>query len=157
MRIKKTDSVKFVTDTVRFAYVNLDKTQPPSIPGGTFKYSIQIVIDKTNAKEIERINKAVDMVKEKLPKGAKGGLLDGHEEGTLILNISSMEMPNLVDANLNPILDHNEIYEGCTGRVSVTVFPYSVSGSVGVGFGLNSIMKQADGERPVNKATLDFL
>lgn len=157
MPIKKTDSVKFVTDSVRFAFVNLDKSQSPIIPGMAFKYSVQIVIDKTNIKEIERINKAVDIVKEKLPKGARGGLRDGSEEGTLILNLSSTEMPNLLDANLNPILDHNEIYDGCIGRVSVTVFPYSAAGSVGVGFGLNSIMKQAEGVRPVNNAALDFV
>ena len=48
---------------------------------------------------------------------------------------------------MNEILDPNEVYSGCYGRVSVIFYPYNASGSKGIACGLNNVMKVAEGER----------
>jgi hypothetical protein len=39
--------------------------------------------------------------------------------------------PKKYDAELHPILDFKELYDGCVGRVSVAAFTFSVPGSAG--------------------------
>ena len=44
-------------------------------------------------------------------------------------------------------MGEDELYSGCYGAVTVNLFPYSSNGNVGVGVGLNNIIKTEDGEK----------
>lgn len=151
----KSHKIKVVTGPVRFEYVRLDTSEPPLIEGRPFKYCISVVIDKSNLVEIERITKVVEMLKKDLPLNARGGLIEGKEPDCQYLNAVNKERPAIVDADLNPILDITEIYSGCTGRVSLTAYTYQLSELSGVAFGLNSILKLADGPELLNDLARD--
>ena len=53
----------------------------------------------------------------------------------------------MVDKKRNPIMDEDDVYSGMWAVVSVTFFPYNVSGNKGVACGLNNVMKTKDDER----------
>ena len=48
---------------------------------------------------------------------------------------------------MQAIIDPNEFYSGCYGRVSLTFYPYNAAGSKGIACGLNNLQKTADGEK----------
>lgn len=155
-------SVKIVTGKVRFSYAHvfqpqaMDSNQP-------LKYSVSLIISKNDKETIEKINKAVEQVKQDnaatwggtIPKGLKGGLRDGDEEkegdpayvNSYFINANSIQKPGVVDADMNPIIDPSEFYSGCYGRASISFYAYNNSGSKGVGCGLNNLQKLEDGDR----------
>lgn len=153
---------KIVTGKVRFSYVNvfeprsMNESQEP-------KYSVCVIIDKKDKETLAKVNAAIEQTKEefvekwggKILPNLKLALRDGdldhpdREEfiGKFFLNCSSKNKPGVVDADTNPILDKNEIYSGCYGRVSINFFPYNNNGNKGVAAGLNNLQKLADGPR----------
>jgi len=153
--------VKVVSGKVRLSFAHL--FQPvAAMEGGTPKYSVSIIIPKSDTETIAKFNKAFEEAKSTnaaffggaVPKGLKGGLRDGDEEkddaayaNSYFINANSVQKPGVVDADMNEILDPSEVYSGCYGRVSVTFYPYNASGSKGIACGLNNVMKVADGER----------
>ena len=156
----KTVKTKFVTGKVRFSYAHV--FQPAETPNGTMKYSVSILIPKTDKDTITRFNKAFEDTKAAnaavwggtVPKMLKGGLRDGDAEkddatyaGHYFINANSNEKPGVVDADLNPILDQSEFYSGCYGRASITLYPYDTSGSKGIAAGLNNVLKLEDGDK----------
>jgi len=157
----QTTKVKIVTGKVRFSYANVFQPKA-SVEGGTPKYSVSLIIPKSDKETIAKINKAFEETKQaaaayfggSVPKGLKGGLRDGDEEkddpayaGCYFINANSAQKPGVVDMDLNPIIDPSEFYSGCYGRASITMYPYDVSGTKGIAFGLNAVMKTEDGER----------
>jgi hypothetical protein len=157
----QTTKVKVVTGNVRFSYANV--FQPAaSVEGGTPKYSVSIIIPKSDKETIARLQKAFEETKAAaaiyfggaVPKGLKGGLRDGDEEkddpayaNSYFINANSVQKPGVVDENLSPIIDPSEFYSGCYGRASVTFYPYNAQGSKGIACGLNNIQKLEDGEK----------
>lgn len=157
----KSVKTKFVTGKIRFSYAHV--FQPSETPNGTLKYSVSVLIPKSDKETLDRFNAAFEKVKKDnatfwgptVPKNLKGGLRDGDEErendpvyaGHYFFNASSNERPGIVDADLNPIVDQSEFYSGCYGRASVTMYPYDQSGSKGIAFGLNNVQKLEDGEK----------
>ena len=154
-------AIKVVTGKVRFSYAHVFAPQA-SQEGGTPKYSVSIIIPKSDKETIEKINKAVEQAKEEnkavwggtVPKGLKGGLRDGDEEkddpayaNSYFINANSAQKPGVVDADLNAVLDQSELYSGCFGRASISFFAYNSNGSKGVGCGLNNVQKLEDGEK----------
>lgn len=154
-------AIKVVTGKVRFSYAHVFTPQA-SQEGGTPKYSVSIIIPKSDKETIEKINKAIEQAKEEnkavwggtIPKGLKGGLRDGDEEkddpayaNSYFINANSSQKPGVVDADLNAILDASEFYSGCYGRASISFFAYNSNGSKGVGCGLNNVQKLEDGEK----------
>jgi hypothetical protein len=154
-------AIKVVTGKVRFSYAHVFTPQA-SQEGGTPKYSVSIIIPKSDKETIEKINKAIEQAKEEnkavwggtVPKGLKGGLRDGDEEkddpayaNSYFINANSSQKPGVVDADLNAILDQSEFYSGCLGRASISFFAYNSNGSKGVGCGLNNVQKLEDGEK----------
>jgi hypothetical protein len=154
-------AIKVVTGKVRFSYAHVFTPQA-SQEGGTPKYSVSIIIPKSDKETIEKINKAIEQAKEEnkavwggtVPKGLKGGLRDGDEEkddpayaNSYFINANSSQKPGVVDADLNAILDASEFYSGCFGRASISFFAYNSNGSKGVGCGLNNVQKLEDGEK----------
>ena len=168
---KNSTKTKFVTGKVRFSYAHV--FQPAETPNGTLKYSVSILIPKTDKETVARFQKAFDDTKSanaafwggNVPKMLKGGLRDGDEEksdpvyaGHYFFNANSNEKPGVVDAELNPIVDASELYSGCYGRASVTFYAYNAQGSKGIACGLNNLQKLEDGERlgGATSAAADF-
>ena len=154
-------SVKVVTGKVRFSYAHVFQPQATE-EGKQPKYSVSLIIPKSDKETIEKINKAVEQAKQDnaavwggtVPKGLKGGLRDGDEEkddpayaNSYFINANSAQKPGVVDADMNPIIDPTEFYSGCYGRASISFFAYNSNGSKGIGCGLNNLQKLEDGER----------
>jgi len=156
-----TTKVKVVTGKVRFSYAHV--FQPASsIEGGTPKYSVSIIIPKSDKDTIARLTKAFEETKAAasayfggaVPKNLKGGLRDGDAEkddpayaNSYFINANSAQKPGVVDQDLNPIIDSSEFYSGCYGRASITFYPYNAQGSKGIACGLNNVQKLEDGEK----------
>jgi hypothetical protein len=154
-------SEKVVTGKVRFSYANVF-TPKASEEGKDPKYSVSIIIDKNDKETINKINAAVEKVKQgsaavfggTIPKALKGGLRDGDAEkddaayqGAFFINANSSMKPQIVDANLDQIMDQGEFYSGCYGRASLTFYAYNQAGSKGIACGLNNLQKLEDGEK----------
>lgn len=152
--------VKFVTNKVRFSFVHV--FEPAENLSGKLKYSVSILIPKTDKAGIAAFNKAFEETKQanvgyfggSLPKVLKGGLRDGDLEredavyaGHYFFNANSDMKPGVFDENSQEIIDPNEFYSGCYGRASVTMYPYDMSGSKGIAFGLNAVKKTEEGEK----------
>lgn len=166
-------AIKVVTNKVRFSYAHVFTPQE-SPNGGALKYSVSLIIPKSDKATIDKINKAIEECKSEnaatwggtVPKLLKGGLRDGdiEKEGdpayanSYFINANSAQKPGVVDADLNAILDQSEFYSGCYGRASISFFAYNSNGSKGVGCGLNNVQKLEDGEKlgGGSSATDDF-
>lgn len=156
------NKTKVVTGiNTRFSYFN--GWEPISINGSKPKYSISVLIPKTDTVTINKINEAIDIVIEegiarfggKKPNKAtlKLPLRDGDLErdndaykGHYFINANSINAPQIVDANLDPILDRNEVYSGCYGRVSLNFYAFNSNGNKGIACGLGNVQKLRDGE-----------
>lgn len=62
------------------------------------------------------------------------------------MSVSSKTAPQIVDANLNPIINPVEFYSGCYGRASINFFAFNNSGNKGVSAALNNLQKLEEGE-----------
>ena len=127
------------------------------------KYSCAILIPKSDTATIGKIKAAVAAAAEegkgakfggKIPKNLKQPLRDGDTEsdneeyaGYMFFSASSTRKPQIVDANVNPILDQDEFYSGCIGRASINFYAFDVKTNKGIAAGLNNIQKLEDGER----------
>lgn len=157
----KTNITKVVTGIVRLSYEHV--WEPNSINGGTPKYSVSLIIPKSDKKTIEAINNAVDnAIKDgvskfggKVPNKAalKLPLRDGDVErddeaykNAFFLNANSTTPPQIVDTAVQPILDRNEVYSGCYAKVSVNFYAFNSNGNRGIACGLGNIQKIRDGE-----------
>lgn len=153
---------KVVTGIVRLSYANV--WEPKSIKGGTEKYSVSLIIPKTDKKTIDAINRAIDFAIEE-GKGKFGGkapnkaalklpLRDGDIDrpddeayaGCYFVNANSNSAPQVVDLNLNQILERSEIYSGVYARVSINFYAFNSEGNKGIACGLGNIQKVRDGE-----------
>lgn len=165
---------KVVTSVnTRLSYFN--GWEPVSINGGAEKYSVSVLIPKTDNETINAINAAVDAAIEegiskfggKKPNKAsiKLPLRDGDVErdddaykGHYFVNANSITPPQIVDKAVRPILDRNEVYSGCYARVSLNFYAFNSNGNKGVACGLGNIQKIKDGEPLAgrNNAADDF-
>ena len=154
-------STKVVTGKIRLSYVNIFEPKEPQ-GGGDPKYSVSAIIQKNDAKTVNAIKKAIERAKQesmskwggKIPPNLKTPLRDGDIDrpddeayaGCYFLNANSRQAPQVVDANVQPILDQSEVYSGCYGRVSVTFYAYNSNGNKGVAAGLGNVQKLRDGD-----------
>lgn len=137
--------------------------EPVSINGGAEKYSVSVLIPKSDTETVNAINLAIDAAIEegiakfggKKPNKAtiKIPLRDGDVErddeaykGHWFINANSTTAPQIVDRAVKPILDKNEVYSGCYGRVSLNFFAFNSNGNKGIATGLGNIQKIRDGE-----------
>lgn len=163
MELKTT---KVITGMVRLSYLNA--WEPKSINGGDEKYSVSLIIPKSDTRTIAEINAAIETAKQdgkvklggRLPANLKQPLRDGDEErpddeaykNAYFINANSKDKPQIVDKNVNPILDQSEVYSGCYGRASLTFYAFNSNGNKGIACGLGNIQKLADGEPLGGKA-----
>jgi len=165
--MSKSKTIKVVTGLVRFTNVHLHK--PASlVEGSPPRCSVTLIVPKSDTKTLEDIKKAYAQVLELNKRMLSNKsispscLRDGDVRKddpiyleSYFLNASSSEKPGIVDIDLNPLIDVNDVYNGCYGRASITLFPYVINGRGGIGVGLNNIQKIKDGE-PSQKPVSDF-
>lgn len=154
-------STKVLTGIVRLSYANV--WEPKSINGGTEKYSVSLIIPKSDTETVDAVNAAIDAaIKEgahkfggKIPNRAalKLPLRDGDLErdddaykGCWFVNANSTTAPQIVDQRVRPILERSEIYSGVYARVSLGFYAFNSNGNRGVACGLGNIQKVKDGE-----------
>ncbi|MFV0441900.1 MAG: DUF2815 family protein [Lachnospirales bacterium] len=160
--MNKQNNTKVITGAnTRLSYFH--GWEPVSINGGPEKYSVSVLIPKDDKATIDAINKAIDAAMEegiskfggKKPNKAaiKLPLRDGDVErddeaykGHYFLNANSTTPPQIVDKTVKPILDRNEVYSGCYGRVSLNFYAFNSNGNKGIACGLGNIQKIRDGE-----------
>lgn len=154
--------MKVVTGVVRLSYANV--WEPKSINGGAEKYSVSLIIPKSDTKTIAAINAAVDAAIEE-GKGKFGGkvpnkaalklpLRDGDIDrpddeayaDCYFVNANSNTPPQVVNKQVEPILDRSEIYSGVYARVSINFYAFNSNGNKGIACGLGNIQKIRDGE-----------
>lgn len=155
---------QITTGKVRFSYVSVFEPRA-SYDGQPEKYSVTLLIPKSDKKTLAKIEQAIEAAKEaykaknpgkKAP--TKTTLHDGDGEresgedfgpecqGCMVITVSSKNKPVLVYADKTPITEETELYSGCYGRAIINFYAYDTAGSKGVTAGLNGLMKLEDGE-----------
>ena len=144
--------------------------EPVSINGGAEKYSVSVLIPKSDTATVKAINDAIDAaITEGIAKfggkkpncaAIKTPLRDGDVEredeayrGHWFINANSTTQPQIVDRAVRPILDRSEVYSGCYARVSLNFYAFNSNGNKGIAAGLGNIQKIRDGEPLGGKAS----
>lgn len=166
MANKVNNPMKVITgpDT-RWSYCNV--WQPKSINGGTPKYSVSLIIPKSDTVTIKKIEAAIEAAYKEGEAKLKGNgrsvpalsvlktpLRDGDAErpddeayaNAYFVNANSSTAPGIVDADRQPILDTSEVYSGVYGRASINFYAFNSNGNKGIACGLNNLQKIRDGE-----------
>lgn len=169
MATTEKNPMRVITGRVKLSYPTLFTPRGMSNdPNSKPAYSTTLMVPKTTSDgkaTIERIRAAEKLAiekgktekwKGKVPRDLKSVIHDGDDEkyedsnpeyaGHWVLAVRSPRRPGLVDRNLERITDESEIYPGVIAKVSVSAFPFDVSGSKGIGFGLNNVQKIGDAE-----------
>ena len=163
---KFNNPTKVITDVnTRWSYVNA--WEPKSINGGAPKYSVSLIIPKSDTKTLEKIRAAIQAAYEEGQSKLKGNgrsvpalsalktpLRDGDAErpddeaytNSYFINANSGTAPGIVDADRNPILERSEVYSGVYGRASINFYAFNSNGNKGIACGLNNLQKIRDGE-----------
>lgn len=157
----KRTGTKVTTGKVRLSYSHIFEPHAMN-DGQEAKYSVSVIIPKTDKETLKAIKEATDQAKKdgaskwgnKIPANLKTPLRDGDEErpddeayaGCYFLNASSKNKPGVVDQNVQPVLDTTEVYSGCYARLTLNFYAYNASGNKGVAAGLGNIQKLEDGE-----------
>ena len=155
----------------RWSYANVWDAK--SINGGTPKYSVSLIIPKSDTKTVEKIKAAIQAAYEEGQSKLKGNgksvpalsviktpLRDGDTErpddeaykNCYFINANSATAPGIVDADRNPILERSEVYSGVYGRASISLYAFNSNGNRGIACGLNNLQKISDGEPLGGKA-----
>jgi ABC-type glycerol-3-phosphate transport system substrate-binding protein len=158
----------------RWSYANV--WEPKSINGGTPKFSVSLIIPKSDTKTIEAIKKAIQAAYKEGEAKLKGNsrsvppleaiktpLRDGDLErpddeaykNSYFVNANSTTPPGIVDASVQPILTRSEVYSGVYGRASINFYAFNSNGNRGIACGLNNLQKIRDGEPLGSRATAE--
>jgi len=159
-------STKFVTGKVRFSFCHVFEPQAP-VGGGDPKYSVTLLIPKSDAATMAKIQAAIQEARDNFCKknGASAlpakpthtlhdgdGLRPGGDpfgpecKGCWVITVSAKQKPVVVDSFGNQITDPGELYSGCYGRASINFYGYNQAGKKGVSAGLLAVQKLHDGE-----------
>lgn len=173
--VKINNPMKVITgpDT-RWSYANI--WEPKSINGGTPKYSVSLIIPKSDTRTVERIKAAIgaaykegeaklrgnskfvpalEDLKTPLRNGDSERKGDAAYANAYFVNANATTAPGIVDADRNPILSRSEVYSGVYGRASITFYAFNSSGNKGIACGLNNLQKIRNGEPLGGKASAE--
>lgn len=158
----------------RWSYANV--WDPKSINGGTPKYSVSLIIPKSDKVTIQKIKTAIQAAYEEGESKLKGNgksvpslsvlktpLRDGDLErpddeaykNAYFVNANSATAPGIVDADRQQIIDRSEVYSGVYGRASINFYAFNSNGNKGIACGLNNLQKTRDGEPLGGKASAE--
>ena len=147
------------------SYLNVNEPKVP-LGGGTPKYSVSLIIPKSDTVTVAKIRAAIQAAYEEGQSKLKGSsksvpalkdlkipLRDGDKDregdeaykDSWFVNANSTTKPGVVDADRNPILESSELYSGIIGRASINFYAFNSNGNRGIACGLNNIQKLADG------------
>ena len=133
-----TNPTKVVTGICTFSYLNCWDAK--SINGSAPKFSVSLIIPKSDTKTIDKIKAAIQAAYEEGQAKLKGNgksvpalsilktpLRDGDVErpddpvykNSYFINANSSTAPGIVDADRNQIMDRSEMYSGVKGRASI--------------------------------------
>ncbi len=172
---KVNNPMKVITgpDT-RWSYANV--WEPKSINGGTPKYSVSLIIPKSDTKTVAKLKAAIEAAYHEGESKLKGNgktvpplaalktpLRDGDTErpdddayaNAYFINANATTAPGIVDADRNPILTRSEVYSGVYGRASISFYAFNSNGNKGIACGLNNLQKVRDGEPLGGKASAE--
>ena len=164
--VKASNPMKVITGTdTRWSYANVWEAK--SINGGTPKFSVSLIIPKTDARTVQKIKTAIEAAYREGEAKLKGNgksvpplaaiktpLRDGDTErpddpaykNAYFINANSATAPGIVDADCNVILTRSEVYSGVYGRESISFYAFNSNGNKGIACGLNNLQKIRDGE-----------
>ena len=167
-----TNPTKVITGPqTRWSYANV--WNPKSINGGKPKYSVSLIIPKSDVRTVEKIKAAIKAAYEEGESKLKGngksvpplsaiktplrdGVIERPDDETYrnayCVNANSDTAPGVVDADRQPILDTSEVYSGVYGRASINFYAFNSNGNRGIACGLNNLQKIRDGEPLGGKA-----
>ena len=158
----------------RWSYANV--WDPKSINGGAPKYSVSLIIPKSDKVTIQKIKAAIQAAYEEGESKLKGSgksvpslsvlktpLRDGDLErpddeaykNAYFVNANSATAPGIVDADRQQIIDRSEVYSGVYGRASINFYAFNSNGNKGIACGLNNLQKIKDGEPLGGKASAE--
>ncbi len=141
--------------------------EPKSISGGDPKYSVSLIIPKSDTNTVAKVKAAIEAAYREGESKLKGNgrsvpplstlripLRDGDIDclddpayaDAYFINANSTTAPGIVDADRNPILTRSEVYSGVYGRASISFYAFNTNGNRGIACGLNSLQKLRDGE-----------
>ena len=173
--VKSMNPTKVITgkDT-RWSYCNV--WEPRAINGGTPKFSVSLIIPKSDTKTVAKVKAAIEAAyhdgESKLRGNGKtvpplvaikNPLRDGDTErpddpayaNAYFVSANSATAPGVVDANCNPILTRSEVYSGVYGRASISFYAFNSNGNRGIACGLNNLQKLRDGESLGSKTSAE--
>jgi len=173
--VKPVNPMKVITGPeTRWSYANV--WEPKSINGGTPKYSVSLIIPKSDTRTVAKIKAAIEAAYKEGEAKLKGNgktvpalsilktpLRDGDLErpddaayaNAYFINANATTAPGIVDADRNPIMSRSEVYSGVYGRASITFYAFNSSGNKGIACGLNNLQKVRDGEPLGSKASAE--
>lgn len=163
---KVNNPMKVITgpDT-RWSYANVWEAK--SINGGTPKYSVSLIILKSDTKTVSKIKAAIEAAYHEGESKLKGNgksvppliaikspLRDGDVErpddpayaNAYFINANSTTAPGIVDADRNPVITRSEVYSGVYGRASINFYAFNSNGNKGIACGLNNLQLIRAGE-----------
>ena len=165
MAIKNIPTKVITGVDTRWSFVNA--WEPKSINGGAPKYSVSLIIPKSDVVTINKIKAAIQAAYEEGESKLKGNgksvpalsvlktpLRDGDLErpddaayaNAFFVNANSATKPGIVDADRQEIIDRSEVYSGVYGRASINFYAFNSNGNKGIACGLNNLQKIRDGE-----------
>ena len=172
---KNSNPMKVVTGVnTRWSYVNAWEAK--SINGGAPKFSVSLIIPKSDTKTVAKIKAAIEAAYKEGEAKLKGNsrtvpalstikqpLRDGDTErpddpayaNSYFMNANSNTAPGIVDADCQPILDRSEVYSGVYGRASVNFYVFNSNGNRGIACSLNNLQKIRDGEHLGGKSSAE--
>lgn len=162
--IIKNEGRTVVFGPCRLSYTHLFSKYSPDGDPDNGKFMTNVLIPKGEKETVKALEAAIEAAKKagivskwdgKEPKKLDMPLRDGDTDkedddvyaGHFFVNAKCVTRPGVVDKQRSPIMDEDEVYSGMWAVVSVTFFPYNVSGNKGVACGLNNVMKTKDDER----------
>ena len=166
MSNKVMNPMKVITGPeTRWSYANVWEAK--SINGGAPKFSVSLIIPKSDTKTVAKIKAAIEAAYHEGEAKLKGNgrsvpalsviktpLRDGDTErpddpayaNSYFVNANSATAPGIVDADRQVILDRSEVYSGVYGRASINFYAFNSNGNRGIACGLNNLQKIKDGE-----------
>lgn len=152
-----------MSDSVRFAHVHVFAPKVGQ-DGQEPRYSVTILILKTDTVGIEKLPAAIKMAAESSQHNFTTlrifpfELQDGDAQdvytdvyGSYFLHATAREKAGIVDQHSHPIRNLKEFYGGCYGRVCLMFDPYRCHGGAGIAGCLNHIQahKSSGASRPL--------
>lgn len=178
------DPCKVLTDEVRLSYVHINEAYAsPSTPGATPKFSVSLLIPKTNIALVEQIKAAIRAAAQTAASSQWGGfclpetalfsiLHDGdgvnqsgkpygpEAKGCYVLGASSAQQPQVIrwlfaNGKWDKVpAQPQEIYSGMYGQVTIRFFGTNKGGNK-MCCGLNNVLKTRDGEVLAGRASAE--